>query len=72
MRFASLITSSLQTGGRNTRKLLEEEMEEAFKQRKDLARRRGEEASTKLLLPMFLILGTVMIMVVAPAFLTLG
>ena len=47
-------------------------MEEAFKQRKDLARRRGEEASTKLLLPMFLILGTVMIMVVAPAFLTLG
>lgn len=72
MRFASLITSSLQTGGRNTRKLLEEEMEEAFKQRKDLARRRGEEASTRLLLPMFLILGTVMIMVVAPAFLTLG
>lgn len=43
-------------------------MEAAFRQRKDLALRKGEEASTKLLIPMFLMLGIVMIMVVAPAF----
>ena len=33
--------------------------------------RKGEEASTKLLIPMFLMLGVVMVMVVAPAFLSL-
>lgn len=72
MKFASLLESCLYTGGKNLRKLLEEEMETAFKARADLARRKGEEASTKLLLPMFGMLGIVMVMVVAPAFLSLG
>ena len=44
-------------------------MEEAFEQRKHQARRLGEEASTKLLLPLFLMLGVVMIMVAVPAML---
>ena len=46
-------------------------MATAFRQRKELALRKGEEASTKLLIPMFLMLGVVMVMVVAPAFLAL-
>lgn len=71
IRFSSLLQSSLQTGGKNLRKTLESEMEEAFEQRKDIAKRLGEEASTKLLIPLFLMLGDVMVMVVAPAFLTL-
>lgn len=71
IRFSSLLQSSLQTGGKNLRKTLESEMEEAFEQRKDIAKRLGEEASTKLLIPLFLMLGVVMVMVVAPAFLTL-
>ena len=57
--------------GKDLRRLLEEEMETAFRQRKELALRKGEEASTKLLIPMFLMLGVVMVMVVAPAFLSL-
>lgn len=72
MKFAALLESSLSTGGKNLRRLLEAEMEEAFRARADLARRKGEEASTKLLLPMFGMLGVVMVMVVAPAFLALG
>lgn len=72
VKFASLLESSLSVGGKNLRTLLGAEMEEAFNQRKDLARRKGEEASTKLLLPLFLLLGVVMVMVTAPAFLTLG
>ncbi|MCI8512473.1 MAG: hypothetical protein HFE83_10850 [Lachnospiraceae bacterium] len=72
VKFVSLLQSSLQVGGKNLRTLLEAEMEEALKQRRDLARRKGEEASTKLLLPMFLMLGIVMVLVVAPAFLTLA
>ena len=71
MKFASLLGNSVSTGGKDLRRLLEEEMEAAFRQRKDLALRKGEEASTKLLLPMFLMLGVVMVMVVAPAFLSL-
>lgn len=72
MKFSSLLESCLSTGGKNLRKLLESETEEAFKGRADLARRKGEEASAKLLLPMFGMLGIVMVIVVAPAFLSLG
>lgn len=72
MKFSSLLESCLHTGGKNLRRLLEAEMEEAFRARADLARRKGEEASTKLLLPMFGMLGVIMVMVVAPAFLSLG
>ena len=72
VRFASLLESSVQTGGKNLRKLLEAEMEEAFRQRADMAKKQGEEASSRLLLPLFGMLGIVMIMVAAPAFLSLG
>ena len=71
MKFASLLESSISTGGKNLRKLLEEEVEVSFKMRTDLAKRKGEEASAKLLLPTFLMLGVVMVMVMAPAFLTI-
>ena len=71
VKFASLLGNSVSTGGKDLRRLLEDEMEAAFRQRKDLALRKGEEASTKLLIPMFLMLGVVMVMVVAPAFLSL-
>lgn len=70
MKFASLLESSVNTGGRNLRKLLEGEMEEAFKQRADIAKRKGEELSSKLLLPMFGMLAVVMVMVISPAFLS--
>lgn len=72
LRFVSLLENNLNTGGSNLRRLLEAEVENAFAQRKDMAMRLGEEASTKLLLPLFLMLGVVMVMIVAPAFLTLG
>ena len=47
-------------------------MENAFEQRKNLARRQGEQASTKLLLPLLLMLMIVMVMVSVPAFLAFG
>ena len=71
MKFASLLESSISTGGKNLRKLLEDEVKEAFELRTDIARRKGEEASAKLLLPSFVMLGVVMVMVMAPAFLTI-
>ena len=72
VRLVSLLESGVSMGGREMRRHLETEMENAFSQRKDLAMRKGEEAATKLLLPMFFMLGVVMVMVAAPAFLTLG
>jgi len=44
---------------------------QAFEERKAQAKRLGEEAGTKLLLPMFLMLAVVLVIVIVPAFLTL-
>ena len=72
IKFAALLESTVSTGGKNMRKLMEDEMEAAFQKRTDFAKRKGEEASTRLLLPMFCMLGVVMVMVVSPALLALG
>lgn len=71
VKFASLMESSISTGGKNLRKLLEAEVSEAFELRVSIAKRKGEEASAKLLFPTFVMLGVVMVMVMAPAFLTM-
>ena len=48
---------------------LEQEAEDSFRERKQQAKKLGEEASTKLLVPMILMLGIVMAIVIVPAFL---
>ncbi len=70
LKFAGLLEQNRKTGTKNLRQLLQLEMTDAFEQRKNLARRQGEEAATKLLIPLFLMLGVVMVIVVVPAFLT--
>lgn len=70
MKLASLLEQNRKTGLKNLRYLLEEEVASAFEERKNIARRLGEEAGTKLLLPLFLMLGIVMVMVAVPAFLS--
>lgn len=71
-KLSGLLEQNVQKGSRQLRPLLEAEMEDAFDQKKALARRMGEEASTKLLLPLFLMLFIVMVMVSVPAFLSFG
>ena len=51
--------------------MLQMEAVHAFEERKALAKRVGEEASTKLLLPMFFMLGIVLVIVIVPAFLSI-
>lgn len=70
LKLAGLLEQNRKTGTKNLRQLLQLEMTDAFEQRKNLARRQGEEAATKLLIPLFLMLGVVMVIVVVPAFLT--
>ena len=52
--------------------LMEREDMEAFEMRKALARKAGEEASTKLLFPMIGMLGIVIVILVVPALTALG
>lgn len=66
-KLVSLITQNLRKGQQELTKLLEEEVREAFTVRKDLARKAGEEAGTKLLLPMMIMLLLVMVVILVPA-----
>ena len=54
-------------GTREGRELMEHMEQEAFRKRMDQARKEGEEASTRLLFPMILLLVMVMILVMFPA-----
>lgn len=70
MKLASLLEQNRKTGLKNLRYLLDEEVASAFEERRNLAKRQGEEAGTKLLLPLFFMLGIVMVIVAVPAFLS--
>lgn len=70
-KFGTILSQNLRKGTKGIGELLQKEAEEAFEDRKAFARRRGEEAATKMLFPMFLMLGTVMIMVIVPAFMSM-
>ena len=67
----SLLVSGQKIGNRNLMDKLEEEAERVFLERKNTARKLGEEASTKLLIPMMLMLMVVMGIVIVPAFLSI-
>ena len=67
MKLASLLEQNQRTGVAALRNILSAEMSIAWEERKNLARRLGEEAGTKLLLPLFLMLLVVMVIMVVPA-----
>ena len=69
IKLAALLEQNQKNGGRQLRNALDIEMASAFEQRKNAARKLGEEAGTRLLLPLLLMLIVVMIMIVVPAFL---
>lgn len=71
MKLGCLLEQNLRTGTKNLRSLLENEMQAALQQRRELAKKAGEEAGTKLLFPMVMMLGVVMVIVVVPAFMAL-
>lgn len=71
MKFGALLSQNLRKGSKGLVELLRVESIQAFENRKSMAKRSGEEASTKLLLPMFGMLAVVLIIVVIPAFLSI-
>lgn len=71
-RLVRLLVQNLQKGNQGLCELLEEESEAAFLERTFLARKLGEEAGTKLLLPMILMMGIIMVIVIMPAIMNLS
>lgn len=66
--FISLIVQTVDKGKSNLAGVLKRETEDAFLEKVNRSKKLMEEASTKLLMPMFMMLLTVMIMIMFPAF----
>lgn len=67
-KFASLLVQNLKKGSNSLAEALRQESKNAFEERRNMARKLGEEAGTKLLLPMMLMLGIVMVLIIIPAY----
>ena len=67
-KLAFLLISHLRQGNEKILSLLSDETDAALEERRNLARKKGEEAGTKLLFPMMLMLVVVMFLILLPAF----
>ncbi len=68
VKFAGILSQNMKKGSSEFIQTLENEVRESFDIRKSLAKQLGEEAGTKLLLPMILMLLVVMVLILLPAF----
>ena len=68
-RLVRILVQNVQIGSRGICQLLSREAEDAMEERKALAKRMGEEAGTKMLFPLLLMLGIVFAIIMTPALL---
>lgn len=61
------LSQHIRMGTKDLRNLMETEAQTALKKRREFAKKQGEEASTKLLFPMVVLLAVVMLIIVYPA-----
>ena len=66
-KLGNMLAQNLRKGSCGILSLLEQEAERAYEERKGMARRCGEEAGTKLLFPMMLMLGLIIVVLMVPA-----
>lgn len=69
---SALLVRQLTKGSRGMNRMLEEEAEKAYEMRRQQAEILGEQASTKLLFPMILMLLIVFVILMVPAWLSFG
>lgn len=72
LKLGALLEQNVRKGAKGLSRMLEEEANQAFEQRKNLAKKLGEEAGTKMLLPMIVMLAIVMVIVLVPALTSFG
>jgi pilus assembly protein TadC len=72
IRLCTLMTQNLKKGSASLVPRLREEVDKSLTERIRMGRKLGEEAATKLLVPMVMMLAVVMVMVMLPAFSSMG
>ncbi len=68
IKLAALLSQNIRKGSNDLLRMLRQEADNAFAERKNLAKKLGEEAGTKLLLPMMMMLCVVMVIIMIPAY----
>ena len=71
IKLGSLLSQNLKKGSKGLNALLEHEAVLSMEQHKMAVRKLGEKASVKMLLPMILMFGVVLIILMVPAFLSM-
>lgn len=69
-RLSTLLSQNLRKGNSEMLNILQEESKKAFEERMDKVRKIGEEAGTRLLLPMIMMLVIVMVIIMIPAYMS--
>lgn len=68
-KLGNTLSQNLRKGNKGLLDLLENEVEEAFEERKSIAKKYGEQAGTKLLFPMMMMLVMIMVLLLVPSML---
>ena len=71
IKLGSLLSQNLKKGFKGLASILEKEAETSMEERKNMARKLGERAGTKLLFPMILMFAVVLVILIVPAFLSM-
>lgn len=67
-RFLNIIIQSIKNGNKDLKNILNMEVQDALYERKQNAKKLGEEAATKLVLPLMMMLSVIMVIIMVPAF----
>ena len=67
-RLMSHISQNIRMGTKDLRKLMLDEVKESLIMRKEYAKKKGEEASVKLVFPMIILMAVVIVIIMIPAF----
>lgn len=71
IKLGNILEQNLNKGTKGLKQILKSEAKEAMDEKKKLARKKGEEAGTKLLLPMVIMLMIVIVIIAVPALMTI-
>lgn len=71
IKLGNILEQNLSKGSKGMKLLLKQETSDAFEERKRIARKKGEEAGTKILLPMILMMIVVVVIISVPALMSI-
>ncbi|MDE6318508.1 MAG: type II secretion system F family protein, partial [Lachnospiraceae bacterium] len=68
IKLAALLSQNIRKGSNDLLRMFRQEADNAFAERRSMAKKLGEEAGTKLLMPMMMMLCVVMVIIMIPAY----